>query len=214
MILMTKNEYMGLGKLIPIVLVAGSLIGCEYKNSSVNEQGSDYSNVESRTTESKFSEKGLESKINTEEKSIGKKDFPEISYEKAMDFFKPEIEKAKASPEGMKNFQEMLKGDEELRNLMYAIYSNPRKFEEDNCKLMNKEISDFKKSPLDHITDERLSEIHKYIPFIPRTKKELDYLRDTNNLSSKQYGDFVFLIIDKHFSDLGESYFQGMIGIH
>ncbi len=150
---------------------------------------------------------GLERKVSVQaEKESGDKktSLPQVSYEKAIGFFEPEMKKAKVLPKNMENLRGLLKEDPETRNLLYAIYSNSRKFEETYGKSSNKpsedRFLDFKKDPLKHISEEELSEIHDFFPLIPGTKKELGYLRDTDKLTDKQYGDLIFLFINHEIS--------------
>ncbi len=166
-----------------VMVVAGSLTGCNYD------------------THHPIGKPGLERKVSVQaEKESGDKktSLPQVSYEKAIGFFEPEMKKAKISYEEIERFRELIKEDSENRNLLYAVYSDPKKFEENYTESSKDRFLEFKKDPLGRFSDEQISELHAAFPLIPGTREELRYLKNTDNLTKKQAGDLNLLFIDNY----------------
>lgn len=143
---------------------------------------------------------GLERRVSVqaEEKRTETGIPPQVSYEKAVEFFEPEMNKIKIPHEEIEDFRERLKEDGKLRNLLYAVYSDTKKFEEHYTESSKSRFVEFKKDPLGHFTDEQIAELHTTFPLMPGTREELAYLRNTGNLTKKQAGDLNLLFIDNY----------------
>ena len=149
--------------------------------------------VESRVSESEATKKGLESKV----EKTNEEQLPQVSYEKVIEFFEPMMLSAGNSEEEREKFKQFIKEDEDNRNLLYAIYSNPRGFERNRYSQINHdELLEFQENLFSYVKGRQLSEVQKYIPFAPKDLSQLKSLQDTN-LSDKQYGDLLLLYIDE-----------------